>query len=91
MSCIKSIQRGYERKYNTYTGDKTITLKTQVNPEKCIVLLDYSSDANDSGNCVDSINYGAILVGLTSTTLTLHISSYAGNWMQYSWQVIEFA
>ena len=93
MSCIKSIQRG--------TGDTSTTSFTinEVNPEKCVVIIDpivtTSASLYNVYTCgMASIspafywgntNGGATLSSITATTLTF---SNVKN--TFGWQLIEF-
>jgi hypothetical protein len=85
-SAVKSVRRGVVE-FNSI-NDRNINISPPVNPDKCVVLLDNYLTAADSAE-----TWGATVVSLTSTTLTLTPNRYNdGNdtFGKASWQIIEF-
>lgn len=86
-SVIKSIQRGR-------TSSTTIKIHN-VNPDKCIVLLNNSLVGYAKGSSGSLSIEGAITINLTNTLLTIEANQkydYSGGTNKYyvGWQVIEF-
>lgn len=86
---VKSVQRGVFS--SEKDKDATITIRN-VNPNKCIVLLDGCVNTHNNSSYVTT---PAFLKSITETTITIspiHYNSNAGysTGLKGSWQVIEF-
>lgn len=100
-SAIKSIQKGYE----TYDGDRTsnkpnITITiNEVNPDKCIVILNSTQTGLARVPSTDSATSYVYTPALYSLSATQLVVSFSGDfdgvgsnyyYNDFSWQVIEF-
>ena len=81
---VKSVQRGTSG--STSDSEITISINT-VKPDKCIVILDYSSRWTDT---TYAYYEGVYLYSLASTTLQIRSKNGIKSSVSVSWQVIEF-
>ena len=99
LPAVKSIQRGTITSFSQ-TSNKSVTLTTTVNPDKCIVLLNSSLSGMQLGSSFLSTSSTflvrqSIVVSLTATTLTVSACCYQTGNTSYTtgstaYQVIEF-
>ena len=81
VKIVKSVQRGISN------GSTTSIAISEVNPDKCLVILNGSILQNDA-----AYMYGVLISSLTSTSLSVRNPYTTGGSesMYWSWQVIEF-
>lgn len=90
VKIVKNVQRGVVD-FNKNGGSRTINIST-INKSKAIVLINNASLAY-AGESERNTTYGATLIELTNTSLTLsanYVRGFSDDGGSASWQVIEF-